>query len=137
MIDGIITLVMWLMFNSQTTRNHFQTKSCDQVDDLTNQLDLSRSIPMQVWTLYHVWNWKKWKHLKKIIRGSEKFWFVHVQMLPTFNLGVPKCFEENSLTLWKFQENISSHSGDIKIFCQGLGEPPFPPSISLSCQRKV
>ena len=98
-IDDINTLIRCLICNVMT-RNRFEIKSRDQVEDVTYQLHRSWGIPSVSYNFIPCLEVEQKKgtnvfHVKLgqwIMSGIEKLQFGHPHMLYVLNLGLKKCF---------------------------------------------
>ena len=89
-IDDVLTLFKWLMWNLQT-RNHFKTTSWDQIDDVTKTSFVKGYSPFK-FKLHTLRKLKKWKHQIFSLRNSsiEKLQSAHAN--ETVVLEVLKIF---------------------------------------------
>lgn len=75
------------------TRNHFETKSLDQVDDVVNISSVSfHFIPCHEILKMEEANSLFVKLVLEIMSGIEKLLFVNIQILHILNLEIQKCF---------------------------------------------
>ena len=150
MVDDINTLILGLICNIRT-RNHFEVKSRDQIEDATYQLHRLLGIPSES---YNCVPCQKVETKKVTDFFSCETWSVNYgcySEIANWSCADTSCFKfrwENFfffmkilLILPKFHEKSLSRPGDIKFFCPGrrnyMYTLPYLWTKSLCLQQKI